>query len=154
MKEMLFPFIRYLIILYIIIFFLRGENSKSPERKKAAWLSLTLGWIGFHKFYLGDPQKALYYVLTLGISYILALHESYKLFSMSDEDFVKYYEQEYCTVSNYTLAGIRNINKPAKNTEKKTIDKVDNLIGLNYLLKAEALDQREFDTLKKLIIKY
>lgn len=76
---------------------------KKKNRKFAGILSIFLGFIGIHKFYLGDKKKGFIYFLvgTLlsgfgGFIFTLfsSIIEGVKIFKMSDEEFKEKYHIE------------------------------------------------------------
>ncbi|HDL5279992.1 TPA: DUF4236 domain-containing protein [Mannheimia haemolytica] len=73
----------------IASFFL--NNSKS--RTKASWIAFFTGFIGGHKFYLGQPFQGLFYLFMLptGLSFLLWILDIFLLGFMGDERFfIKY----------------------------------------------------------------
>lgn len=77
-----------------------GERSKTT----AALLALFLGWIGFHKFYLGRTGLGILYLLffwTL-IPAVIGFIEAIALFSMSDQKFNLAYNDEHAAVDGPT----------------------------------------------------
>ncbi|TKB51647.1 TM2 domain-containing protein [Ferrimonas aestuarii] len=59
------------------------------SRRKTAWLSLTLGGFGVHKFYLGQPLKGTLYLATCWtlIPTALSIVEAIKTFRMTSLQF-------------------------------------------------------------------
>lgn len=68
----------------------------------AAVLSLLLGGIGIHKFYLGKNKQGILYLLFFWtfIPSILGLIDAIKLFMMSNEDFDFKYNKKYVSFYN------------------------------------------------------
>ncbi len=72
---------------------------KGKSRKKIAWLAITLGWLGIHRFKLGNKKEGLInLVITLlpvipgGIVFFLiGVFEGVKYLRMSDLDFEETY---------------------------------------------------------------
>jgi len=63
------------------------------NRTVAALFALLLGWMGVHKFYLGQTTQGVLYLLFCwtGVPLIIAIIESIVLFSMSDAAFQQKY---------------------------------------------------------------
>ena len=72
---------------------------KGKSRKKIAWLAITLGWLGIHRFKLGNKKEGfINLVITLlpvipgGIVFFLiGVFEGIKYLRMSDLDFEETY---------------------------------------------------------------
>jgi len=72
---------------------------KGKSRKKIAWLAITLGWLGIHRFKLGNKKEGIInLVITLlpvipgGIVFFLiGVFEGIKYLRMSDLDFEETY---------------------------------------------------------------
>jgi TM2 domain-containing membrane protein YozV len=74
-------------------------SQKLPEGKRkftAAVLALTLGWIGVHKFYLGETTAGMIYALWCwtGIPLLISIYEAIVLFEMSTINFNMTYNIE------------------------------------------------------------
>jgi len=72
---------------------------KGKSRKKIAWLAITLGWLGIHRFKLGNKKEGIInLVITLlpvipgGIVFfVIGVFEGVKYLRMSDLDFEETY---------------------------------------------------------------
>lgn len=72
---------------------------KGKSRKKIAWLAITLGWLGIHRFKLGNKKEGIInLVITLlpvipgGIVFfVIGVFEGVKYLRMSDLDFEEIY---------------------------------------------------------------
>jgi TM2 domain-containing membrane protein YozV len=72
---------------------------KGKSRKKIAWLAITLGWLGIHRFKLGNKKEGIInLVITLlpvipgGIVFfVIGVFEGVKYLRMSDVDFEETY---------------------------------------------------------------
>ncbi|OOF63846.1 DUF4236 domain-containing protein [Rodentibacter sp. Ppn85] len=67
--------------------------SRSKNRMTAGWLALFTGFMGWHKFYLGQPIWGILYLLLLpsGLSILLSIFDVFYLVFMSDERFLTKY---------------------------------------------------------------
>ena len=72
---------------------------KGKSRKKIGWIAITLGWLGIHRFKLGNKKEGIInLVITLlpvipgGIVFfVIGVFEGIKYLRMSDLDFVEIY---------------------------------------------------------------
>ncbi len=56
-----------------------------PKRKRKLWLATLLWLVGLHYFYLGQPKRNLFYLLTLGGCFLWMLTDLYRLPLMVDQ---------------------------------------------------------------------
>ena len=78
----------------------RCNQKGGRSRGTAAVLAFLLGWLGLHRFYLGQPGRGvLFLILTLSgigvwLSIVCALIDGVRFWSMSDADFERRYNAE------------------------------------------------------------
>ena len=93
----------------------------------AFFLSLIWGSFGAHKFYLGDKQKGLLYLVFFWtyIPLVLSIFEAIKIFKMTDDEFYVYQN----TYLNFKEKEKKNkdLEETQKITESEKADKVDKL---------------------------
>ena len=93
----------------------------------AFFLSLIWGSFGVHKFYLGDKQKGLLYLVFFWtyIPLVLSIFEAIKIFKMTDDEFYVYQN----TYLNYKEKEKKNkdLEETQKITKSEKADKVDKL---------------------------
>lgn len=63
------------------------------NRKKAGLLAIFLGWMGVHKFYLGEYGKGILYFIFYAtlIPFILSIFEGINILTMDDSQFQEKY---------------------------------------------------------------
>lgn len=66
------------------------------EKNTAALFALFLGWLGVHRFYLGQPGLGILYIIliTTGISFVLGIIDAIVLLAMDPEEFDRRYNEE------------------------------------------------------------
>ncbi|WP_028357011.1 TM2 domain-containing protein [Brackiella oedipodis] len=81
------------IIICLWLFKFKGQSLRdsSKQRKIAAVLAFFLGWLGLHRFYLGQIAKGCLYVLLFmfiqPLAVLLGIIDGIRYLCMSDEDF-------------------------------------------------------------------
>lgn len=66
-----------------------------PGKKKKLWLATLCWFFGLHYFYLGNPQRNLFYLMTAGGCFLWMLFDLYRLPSLVDERNAKIAEEVY-----------------------------------------------------------
>lgn len=68
---------------------MNGSGTSGRNRMVAFLLAFFLGWLGFHKFYLGQITKGILMLLFCwtGVPVIIGFVESIMLLAMSEETF-------------------------------------------------------------------
>jgi TM2 domain-containing membrane protein YozV len=82
------------------------------SKKKAMLLSLFLGGIGVHKFYLKETSKAWLYLIfsVTCVPVFLSIIDFFKLWAMSDVNFDHKYNRRYLEIKSYHATINRNQN--------------------------------------------
>ncbi len=77
------------------------------DRVTAAILGILLGSLGIHKFYLGDTQKGIIYLLLgcVGVGGVLGLVDGIIYLTKTDEDFQANYMNWFCGPSPGSTGG-------------------------------------------------
>ena len=115
----------------------------------AAILALVLGWLGIHKFYLGESGAGVLYVLFCwtGIPAIVAFFECIILLLMSDQVFDAKYNGGM--VSSYQPhATFQSSSAPSS---ESTRDKADALNELKKLYDSEIITAEEYEAKRRKI---
>ncbi|MDJ0532995.1 MAG: NINE protein [Xenococcaceae cyanobacterium MO_207.B15] len=102
----------------------------------AALLAFFVGWLGVHKFYLGENGAGILYILFCwtGIPGIIAFFEFFFILLMSDEAF----NAKYNNVINYGSA----YSAIPKESSK---DKTDTLMNLKKLYDSGVITAEEYE---------
>ena len=92
------------------------------EKDIAGILALLFGFIGLHRFYLGQRGKGILYLLLAftGISAILGLIDAFSFFSMDNKSFDIKYNRDFLRVlpkKEFDQAGKRDVGN-AKHNKK------------------------------------
>ena len=121
-----------------------------------AFISIFFGGIGLHKAYLGKNLTFIMYVMfcwTL-IPSVLCVVDAVKLMSMSDREFNLLYNYEYMDEleSKYNRADSL-LNAPSTNGKQSSISKTQELRELRQLLVEGAIDESDYEQMKKEILR-
>lgn len=73
----------------------RGMEKRLPEKKKKLWIATLCWFFGLHYFYLGNPARNLFYLMTAGGCFLWMLFDLYRLPAMVDESNAKIAEEVY-----------------------------------------------------------
>jgi TM2 domain-containing membrane protein YozV len=65
------------------------------DKNVAGILALFFGWLGIHRFYLGQIGLGIVYLFFFWISWIIALIDAIALFAMDDDEFNRKYNRAY-----------------------------------------------------------
>lgn len=128
---------------------------KRKKRGTTIILALLTGYLGIHRFYLGDLFYGLFYLLTCGGFGIFWLYDVLYFLVMSDQDFDKEYNQS-ATKTGYTLEKTHAVENKLKQTNyilSSSKDPVEQLVELNKLYEKGMISFEEFEYLKKQILK-
>ncbi|MGB7486769.1 MAG: NINE protein [Phormidesmis sp.] len=114
----------------------------------AAVLALAVGWIGVHKFYLGQTGVGIIYLLFswTGIPAVIAFFECIFLLVMDDRAFDAKY--------NHALAGSSSsaaYQRPADPFRESTKDKANALSELKKLYEADIITAEEYEEKRRKI---
>lgn len=60
----------------------------------AGLLALFFGWLGIHRFYLGQTGLGILYIFLVGISFILSIIDAIYFFNMDEEEFNRKYNSK------------------------------------------------------------
>ena len=60
----------------------------------AGLLALFFGWLGVHRFYLGQTGLGILYIFLIGISFILSIIDAIYFFNMDEEEFNRKYNSK------------------------------------------------------------
>lgn len=112
----------------------------------AAVLALLVGWIGVHKFYLGQSGAGIAYLLFswTGIPAIIAFFECIGLLLMSDQSFDAKFNGGL--PSNHTIS----FNPPSHHESSK--DKAGTLGELKKLYEADIITAEEYEEKRRKIL--
>ena len=97
------------------------------NKTSAILLCLFLGWVGAHKFYLGQTSAGVLYLIFsfTGIPFVISFVELIILIFMSENEFNGRYN--YSTTNTGRQNVVVNINTDSSFTERK--DKIDDVKG-------------------------
>lgn len=114
------------------------------DKTVAALIALFLGWIGIHKFYLGESGLGIIYILFswTGIPAIIAFFECIGLFLMS--------EQAFNAKFNHGLQG--SPSHSFSFTQESTKDKASTLGELKKLYEADVITAEEYEEKRRKIL--
>ena len=136
----------------------------------AFFLALFVGSIGAHKFYLGDKQKGLLYLIFFWtyIPFVLGIFEAIKIIKMTDDEFyayqstyLNYKEEEKNTIQDqwgalkksFNMVGRFNTYVNAKrielNKEKRQLEELKKQRRKEKRRRQELAEQRKWDREKK-----
>lgn len=65
------------------------------DKNVAGILALFFGWLGIHRFYLGQIGLGIVYLFFFWISWIISLIDAIALFAMDDDEFNRKYNRNY-----------------------------------------------------------
>lgn len=115
----------------------------------AAVIALILGWLGIHKFYLGESGAGVLYLLFCwtGIPAIIAFFECIVLLLMSDRAFDAKYNGGVVS-GHQSFATFQNRSAPYRESAK---DKADALNQLKKLYDSEIITAEEYEAKRRKI---
>jgi len=126
------------------------------DKTTAGLLAIFLGAYGAHHFYLGNKDKAvkclLITLLTFGIGAtimgIIGIIDGVKLIQLSDEEFNDFYNNGETPIKESNSS----VKQGKKTQEVSRIDKYEQIKKYKELFDMGALDEEEFNNLKKEIL--
>jgi TM2 domain-containing membrane protein YozV len=114
------------------------------DKTVAALLALFVGWVGVHKFYLGEAGAGIWYIIFCwtGIPALIGFFECIGLLVMSENDFNARYNR-----------GLVGTNPPAiAYSRESTRDKAGALSELKKLYEAEIITAEEYEEKRRKIL--
>lgn len=95
------------------------------DKNVAGILALFFGWLGIHRFYLGQIGLGIVYLFFFWISWIVALIDAIALFAMDEDDFNRkynraYFRQEEPGYSRYDRRKEQRENRRQERTQRRT----------------------------------
>lgn len=105
------------------------RNTPPQEKNKvlAGILAFFLGGFGIHKFYLGKPGSAFFYLFIFfmtsrffPVSFILGWIDAIRLFTMSEDAFNKKYNKFLLEDDMYERRPVRRNERPVRREERRT----------------------------------
>lgn len=73
----------------------RSMEKRLPAKKKKLWIATLCWFFGLHYFYLGNPARNLFYLMTAGGCFLWMLFDLYRLPALVDESNAKIAEEVY-----------------------------------------------------------
>lgn len=125
-------------------------NESKKDKLTAGLLALFVGYLGVHRFYLGQAGLGIIYIVllffTCGISGIVSTIDGIMILTMSDADFDKKYNQEFF----YSGGNMMNqpVNLQATTNAAEEIEKLDQLFQRGVIT-FEEFEERKARVLRK-----
>lgn len=69
-------------------------SSEGRNKTVTALLALFFGWLGVHRFYLGQPGRGILYICLIGVSMILGIIDAIYFLNMDEEEFNRKYNSK------------------------------------------------------------